>query len=1096
MALSPAPSDPHQIKVLLVEDDQIDRLAFTRSIKQAGLPYDYTIAKSLNEALNVLSNQAFEVAILDYNLGDGYSSELFPLLKSKNCPFIISTGSGDEETAARLMTEGASDYLIKDPDRNYLKILSATVDKTLNRHQTENQLDILNHAIQSVQDCVYIVDSEGYIQFINKSLASISNISPKDAIGHSIQILRQPQLDDWITSHNYCLEINSKLETEVTMRRENGTYFLALLSESCIQEGFRQIRVGVIRDITSLKQVELDLRSSQEGLEQTVQERTEQLQLAIVALRKENQERLQAESDLHQLNQTLEARVKSRTIELQEREEQLRDLFDNATDLIQSVSPDGQVLFVNKAWKQTLGYDDADIAKLSIFQIIHPDDVLHCQTVMHGLFSGTPYAGIETRFLTKDGKAIIVEGNVNCQLKDGEPISIRGIFRDITLRKQAENELNESKQFLQTVLSTFPLYLFWKNRESIFLGCNQNFATAAGKALPSEIIGKSDYDMPWRTEAALFQSDDRQVIEAGLEKLGIIESQTQVDGSVIWIETNKAPLRNLQGEIVGVLGIFQDITDRKLAEEALAESEAFNRQLVEEFPIGLVSCRMDGQLVFVNTAFAKLLGRTVEDTLSLTYWDITPSKYAEQEAAQLQQIQTQGRYGPYEKEYIHKDGHLVPVLLSGLMILQNGEFLIWSSVQDISDRKKAEAQLQLANNELTRATRLKDEFLANMSHELRTPLNSILGMTEILQEEIFGSINERQLKSLQTIEHSSNHLLALINDILDVAKIESGQVTLDLSPTGIESLCKSSLSFIKQQALTKRIQLSLRVPKNLPEILLDERRIRQVLINLLNNAVKFTLEGGTITLEVSQVKLNEDTINAAAPSYVKIAVIDTGIGISAENIQKLFQPFIQIDSALNRQYTGTGLGLALVKRIVELHGGNVELTSELGVGSSFAIHLPLNIGSPDLEVQTVYTMSEQSLNNQSQTDSLSSPPLILLAEDNEANIGTFSSYLNAKGYRLVFARNGQQAVDLTKEHHPNLILMDIQMPVMDGLTAIKQIRLDSNLVDIPIIALTALAMAGDREKCLDAGANEYLTKPVKLKQLSICIQQVLNAEEK
>jgi signal transduction histidine kinase len=161
----------------------------------------------------------------------------------------------------------------------------------------------------------------------------------------------------------------------------------------------------------------------------------------------------------------------------------------------------------------------------------------------------------------------------------------------------------------------------------------------------------------------------------------------------------------------------------------------------------------------------------------------------------------------------------------------------------------------------------------------------------------------------------------LINDILDVAKIESGQVTLELTATDINSLCNSSIAFIKQQALTKRIQLIPRIPKNLPEIMLDERRIRQVLINLLNNAVKFTLEGGTITLEVSQVQLESSTTNLTPLNYIKIAVIDTGIGISAENIQKLFQPFIQIDSALNRQYTGTGLGLALVKRLVELHGG-------------------------------------------------------------------------------------------------------------------------------------------------------------------------------
>jgi CheY-like chemotaxis protein/anti-sigma regulatory factor (Ser/Thr protein kinase) len=300
------------------------------------------------------------------------------------------------------------------------------------------------------------------------------------------------------------------------------------------------------------------------------------------------------------------------------------------------------------------------------------------------------------------------------------------------------------------------------------------------------------------------------------------------------------------------------------------------------------------------------------------------------------------------------------------------------------------------------------------------------------------------------------------------------------------------LAFIKQQALTKRIQLIHRIPKYLPEIMLDERRIRQVLINLLNNAVKFTLEGGTITLEVSQVQLESSTTNLTSLNYLKIAVIDTGIGISSENIQKLFQPFIQIDSALNRQYNGTGLGLALVKRLVELHGGNVELTSEVGVGSCFAINLPFNIGSPAIEEQTEQDLSGHSQIGQSQTERLIISPLILLAEDNEANIVTFTSYLQAKGYRILSAINGQQAINFAKLHHPDLILMDIQMPVMDGMEAIKLIRLDPNLVNIPIIALTALAMEGDRDRCLAAGANEYLSKPLKLKELTETIQNMLS----
>jgi CheY-like chemotaxis protein/anti-sigma regulatory factor (Ser/Thr protein kinase) len=300
------------------------------------------------------------------------------------------------------------------------------------------------------------------------------------------------------------------------------------------------------------------------------------------------------------------------------------------------------------------------------------------------------------------------------------------------------------------------------------------------------------------------------------------------------------------------------------------------------------------------------------------------------------------------------------------------------------------------------------------------------------------------------------------------------------------------LAFIQQQAQKKNIQLETKLPSNLPNLCIDERRIRQVLINLLNNAFKFTPEGGRITLEVTcQKQKKEEQQGKSQKSLLRIAVTDTGIGIAPENIKKLFQPFIQIDSALNRKYDGSGLGLALVKRIVELHGGTVELTSELGVGSCFAINLPFNIGDPAIEEPTEHDLSGQPQVGQSQTEELVSP-LILLAEDNKVNISTFSNYLKAHGYRILLATDGQQAINLAKLHHPDLVLMDIQIPVIDGIEAIKLIRLAPNLVDIPIIALTALAMTGDRERFLEAGASDYLAKPVKLKSLDQMIQTLLN----
>ncbi|UCJ12540.1 MAG: PAS domain S-box protein [Phormidium sp. PBR-2020] len=397
-------------------------------------------------------------------------------------------------------------------------------------------------------------------------------------------------------------------------------------------------------------------------------------------------------------------------------------------------------------------------------------------------------------------------------------------------------------------------------------------------------------------------------------------------------------------------------------------------------------------------------------------------------------------------------------------------------------RRQAEEKLSYTNEQLIRATRLKDEFLANMSHELRTPLNAILGMTEALQDEVFGDINDKQRRALETVERSGTHLLQLINDILDVAKIESGQIELDCAPTSIKHLCESSLAFVRQQALKKGIQLRLDLPPHLSAVILDERRIRQVLLNLLNNAVKFTLDGGKIRLTVTEVpaEASEET------ATLRFAVQDTGIGISPENIQKLFQPFVQIDSALNRQYEGTGLGLALVKRIVELHQGQVNLTSEVGVGSCFSFTLPYRRVN-----QADSLTPSPTLSTAETASSVESSPLVLVAEDNEASLNTLASYLTVKGYRLLTAKNGTEAVQLAASERPDIILMDIQMPGMDGLEATQLIRKNPDLEGVPILALTALAMEGDRDRCLAAGATDYVTKPVKLRELVQQIERML-----
>jgi CheY-like chemotaxis protein len=321
---------------------------------------------------------------------------------------------------------------------------------------------------------------------------------------------------------------------------------------------------------------------------------------------------------------------------------------------------------------------------------------------------------------------------------------------------------------------------------------------------------------------------------------------------------------------------------------------------------------------------------------------------------------------------------------------------------------------------------------------------------------------------------------------------------LDITSVSVKNLCNSSLVFVKQQAFNKRIQIDSHISTHINNINIDERRIKQVLINLLTNAVKFTPNQGFVNLRVAigsgdtwqgEATIPQQLRDRNSPTIL-FQVVDTGIGIAAKDLQMLFQPFVQVDSALNRQYEGTGLGLALVKQIVELHGGQVMVESEVGQGSCFTVALPYEV-SPSNTIFNAIASKPNPTTSSSMEIASGNAPLILLAEDNEANIQTFNSYLTAINYRVIIARNGVEAIAQAKVNLPDIILMDIQMPTMDGLEATKQIRLDPNLVNIPIIALTALAMEGDHEKCLAAGANEYLPKPIKLRQLNTTIQKIL-----
>ncbi len=406
-------------------------------------------------------------------------------------------------------------------------------------------------------------------------------------------------------------------------------------------------------------------------------------------------------------------------------------------------------------------------------------------------------------------------------------------------------------------------------------------------------------------------------------------------------------------------------------------------------------------------------------------------------------------------------------------------------VQDVTHEKHAESalresndRLSIANLKLETAMQVKDEFLASMSHELRTPLTGILGLSEALQFNTYGQLTDKQKNTLKIIENSGNHLLALINDILDLSKIQSGKLEIHTSPSLLEDICQASLQLTKGMASQKRQVIRYSSPAMPIFLDVDTRRIKQVIVNLLSNAIKFTPERGELGLNIEADKLDRQ---------VRIIVWDKGIGIKPEHLSKLFLPFTQIDSSLAREYSGTGLGLSLVKRLVELHEGTVTVESVFGEGTRFIVSLPWITESPVSPSQDVPTSQPDTITENT------SAQLIMITDDNLLLLDMLADFLESQKYRTAKVNSGSEFFEKITEIRPDLILMDIQMPGIDGLEVIRYLRKhqDPSIASIPVIAVTALAMTGDREKCLAAGANDYMSKPVALMELKQSIQNLI-----
>ena len=562
------------------------------------------------------------------------------------------------------------------------------------------------------------------------------------------------------------------------------------------------------------------------------------------------------------------------------------------------------------------------------------------------------------------------------------------------------------------------------------------------------------------------------------------------DGSRFPAIVSVTSLRDAQDTIIGYLLIGTDNTARKeveaaqaLLDQQLRDQQFYTRSLIESNIDAIMTTDPAGVITDVNAQMMALTGNSRDELIGSPCRNFfTDPKRAD---TAIKRVLAENRVNDYELTVRSQSGDETIVSYNAATFHDRDRKLmgVFASARDITDRKRVDRILQEKNVELEHASRMKSEFLATMSHELRTPLNAIIGFSEALKDGLMGELNESQQEYMGDIFTSGKHLLSLINDILDLSKVEAGMMSLELEPVDLPSLLVNSLTIVRENAAAHRIALELEVADDLGVPELDMRKTKQIVYNLLSNAVKFSSDGGRVILSVRRVpRLKVGTLPVAWPvrslplgdtdydEFVEICVTDTGIGISADNMAKLFLAFTQIDSTLARKFEGTGLGLAMVKQMAELHGGTVAVASAEGEGSRFAAWLPARTSKG----RTI-TGSNPAVDSAVRAPEAGGGRIALVVEHEDGAAALIRLLLEDEGFSVVHAASAEHALLLAPEQTLSLIVLDLELPDIDGLGFLQRIREDATLARVPVVIIAGVV---DGNMAVAGGAAAVLQKPV------------------
>jgi PAS domain S-box-containing protein len=677
------------------------------------------------------------------------------------------------------------------------------------------------------------------------------------------------------------------------------------------------------------------------------------------------------------------------------------------------------------------------------------------------------------------------------------------IGTDNTARKQAEEELLKAGALQRAIFNSATFACIATDATGVIQIFNVGAERMMGYAA-AEVVNKitpADLHDPQELveRAAALSLEFNVPIAAGFAALvfkakhGIedIYELTKVrrDGSRFPAIVSVTALRDAHEAIIGYLLIGTDNSarhqidaERLRAEEARGVSEVRYRALFENAPDGILVADRDSRYLDVNDSICRMLGYTRHELIGLCASDIV----AESELANIEPALVLIKsHGDYHREWRlrRKDGSSFPAEVIAT-VMPDGNLL--AMIRDITERKRFEAAMQQQNVELVAASRMKSEFLANMSHELRTPLNSIIGFSEVLRDGLLGDMTDQQRGFIGDISGSGNHLLSLINDILDLSKVEAGKMELDLEPVEMSTLFENSLSILREKAAKNRIHVELDATDAAGVIEADPRKVKQIVYNLLSNAIKFSPVEGRVLLRARRVpradvgKLGGSWPRRIVPlaandfeQFIEIVVCDDGIGIAPEGLTQLFTPFSQIDSGLARKFEGTGLGLAMVKLLAELHGGTMAVESIVGEGSSFTVWLPVR-GSEE-RAATVAGVSVSP-----RFGAPAGGRVALVVEGDPKSAELIRVQLVAEGFEVLHAKSAETALVLAVQQPLSLITLDIMLPKMDGWEFLSRIRRVPALRRVPVVIISIVA---DRTRGFALGAAAVMEKPISRQQL-------------